>query len=231
MIRVHVICEGQTEEMFVNAVMADTFRSNEIYLFPSLLGKPRHKGGNFKFQRVLHDVKYRLLDDTQAYCTTFFDFYGLPEEFPGKAEALALPNIEDKRRMVEEKLVEQLTSSIGENAMRRFIPYVQLYEFEGLLFSKPESIAAEIGKIGLTSQFEQIRNDFASPEHINDSRATAPSRRIKGLFDQYDKIIHGSLVALDIGISTMRNECHLFNDWVGRLLALEHVLPNVRNHC
>ncbi|MFO1369571.1 MAG: DUF4276 family protein [Marinagarivorans sp.] len=221
MIRVHVICEGQTEEMFVNEVMADIFTPQGIYLFPSLVGKPGHKGGNFKFQRVLHDVKSCLLDDTQAYSTTFFDFYGLPEDFPGKTEALALQNIEDKRSRVEERLVEQLTAHIGKDAMRRFIPYVQMYEFEGLLFSKPDSIASEIGEAGLAAQFERIRNAFDSPEHVNNSSATAPSKRIKALFDQYDKVIHGSLVALDIGITTMREECHLFNDWVGQLLALE----------
>jgi hypothetical protein len=150
-----------------------------------------------------------LLDDSQAFCTTFFDFYGLPEDFPGKAEALALPNIEDKRRMVGDKLVEQLTRHIGDKAMRRFIPYVQMYEFEGLLFSKPEAIAAEIGEAGLSAQFERIRNAFDSPEHVNNSQETAPGKRIKGLFNQYDKVIHGSLVALEIGIAAMREECRL----------------------
>ena len=90
MTRIHVICEGQTEELFVNEVMADIFTPKGIYLYPSLVGKPGHKGGRFKFERVLHDVKSRLLDDTSAYCTTFFDFYGLPEEFPGKSQSRSL---------------------------------------------------------------------------------------------------------------------------------------------
>lgn len=221
MIRIHVICEGQTEEMFVNEVMSDIFCSKGIYLYPSLVGKPGHKGGNFKFDRVLRDVKSRLLEDNQSFCTTFFDFYGLPQDFPGKADAFSFQAIEDKRRIVEQKLVERLTQYIGEDSMRRFIPYVQIYEFEGLLFSEPESLAAGIGEPDLLSQFQAIRNEFETPEHVNNSRETAPSKRIAGLFSQYDKVIHGSLVALETGIVTIRNECALFNAWVEQLLALE----------
>jgi hypothetical protein len=88
MIRVHIICEGQTEEMFVNEVLAESFAVQGVYLIPSLIGKPGHKGGNFRFERLLTDVRVRLLGDAGAYCTTFFDFYGLPANFPGKNEAM-----------------------------------------------------------------------------------------------------------------------------------------------
>lgn len=72
MLRIHIICEGQTEEMFVNEVMAEAFRVKGIYLYPSLLGKPGHKGGNVKYQRVLGDLKQHLLKDKDAYCTCGF---------------------------------------------------------------------------------------------------------------------------------------------------------------
>lgn len=220
MIRIHVICEGQTEEMFVNEVMSDLFAHQDIYLYPSLLGKPGKKGGDFRFHRLLGDLKSRLLDDSDAYCTTFFDFYGLPGDFPGKQEALLISNIKDKRIKIEKALIEELTPHIGEEAMRRFIPYVQMYEFEGLLFSQPESLANEIGQADLVEDFSNIRGQFDSPEHINNHKRTAPSKRIEERFDQYDKVIHGSLVALDIGLETIREECELFSDWVTKLLKL-----------
>ena len=215
--RIHVICEGQTEEMFVNEVLSEVFTPLDIYLYPSLIGKPGHKGGNFKFERVLRDVKARLLDDRQTYCTTFFDFYGLPEDFPGKAEAETYTDIKNKQDIVAKLLVEQLTRNIGGAAMRRFIPYIQMYEFEGLLFSAPESIASEMGEIDLANEFMKIRNGFDTPEHVNNSPTTAPSKRIKKLFNQYDKVIHGSLIAIDIGVDKICNECHLFNEWVNKL--------------
>ena len=221
MIRVHVICEGQTEEMFVNEVLSELFLPLDIYLYPSLVGKPGHKGGNFKFDRVLRDVQTRLLNDKNSYCTTFFDFYGLPEDFPDKKEAVGLNNIKAKQEMVTGRLVEQLSKHIDEEAMRRFIPYVQLYEFEGLLFSNPESIASEIGKPGLVVDFIKIRREFATPEHINDNMITAPSKRIKGLFSQYDKVIHGSLIAIEVGVNTICEECHLFDAWINKLKVVE----------
>jgi len=224
MIRVHIICEGQTEEMFINEVLSDLFRPLDIYLSPSLIGKPGHKGGNFKFERVLRDVKIRLLNDTNSYCTTFFDFYGLPEDFPGKKEAITLSNIKDKQAMINTRLVERLSKHIDESAMRRFIPYIQLYEFEGLLFSDPKSIASEIGKPKLINDFVKIRDEFETPEHVNNSRETAPSKRIKKLFTQYDKVIHGSLIALEIGINTICAECHLFDAWVSKLKSVEALI-------
>lgn len=217
MIRVHVICEGQTEEMFVNQVLSEQFEPLGIYLFPSLIGKPGHKGGNFKFERVLRDVKTRLLNDKKSYCTTFFDFYGLPDDFPGKKEAIELGSIKEKQDKVTTRLVEQLSQHIDEATMGRFIPYVQLYEFEGLLFSQPESIASEIGKPDLEERFVNIRNQFETPEHVNNSSETAPSKRIKKHFPQYDKVIHGSLIALEMGVNTICEECHLFNQWVNTL--------------
>lgn len=57
MIRVHVICEGQTEEMFINEVLAPAFHHLGIYLVPALIGKPGHKGGNFRFERLLTDLE------------------------------------------------------------------------------------------------------------------------------------------------------------------------------
>jgi hypothetical protein len=65
-----------------------------------------------------------------------------------------------------------------------------------------------------------IRNSFETPEHIDDGRDTAPSKRILAVCDEYDKIAHGSLIAMDIGLDTIRHECPLFDAWVKRLEAL-----------
>lgn len=223
MIRVHVICEGQTEEIFVNNVLLGHFIPLDIYLYPSLIGKPGHKGGNFKFERVLTDVKTLLLGDTTSYCTTFFDFYGLPEDFPGKREAANFSDIKTKQAMISNRLGLQLSNHIKESAMRQFIPYVQLYEFEGLLFSDPNAMACKIGKADLTDAFVAIRDQFETPEHVNNSPDTAPSKRIKKHFKQYDKVVHGSLIALEMGVDTICAECCLFNGWINKLKSLKPV--------
>jgi hypothetical protein len=221
MIRVHVICEGQTEEMFVNEILASEFHPRNIYLTPTLIGKPGHKGGNFKFDRLLADVRARLLGDTTAYCTTFFDFYGLPEDFPGKVAAKLKNGIEEKADCLQNTLVERLKVKLGDEPLRRFIPYVQMYEFEGILFSHPEKLAEGISKAGLGDSFQKVRDAFGSPEEINNSPHTAPSKRIEGLFSGYDKPVHGSLAALEIGLDTIRAECRRFDAWLNRIAALQ----------
>lgn len=218
--RIHVICEGQTEEMFVNEVMGGYFLNRGIVLSPALLGKPGHKGGNVQFQRVLRDIELRLLGDTTAYCTTFLDFYGLPTNFPGKAEALQLTELSTKSQAIQQGFTQQLEQHLGDNVLRRFIPHVQFYEFEGLLFSEPNALATESGHVELQDELQAIRDQFDSPEHINNDPNSAPSKRIEALITGYDKVTLGSLVALEIGLDSIRRECPLFNDWVEELLAV-----------
>lgn len=220
MIRVHVICEGQTEEMFVNEVLAEPFLHSDIHLIPSLVGKPGHKGGNFKFERLLTDVRSRL-KDKNAYCTTFFDFYGLPASFPGKQDVLNQFAIEDKSEALLAALVDELKAHLGEDPLRRFIPYVQMYEFEALLFSHPGKLASGIGRTDLRFALQQIRDSFDCPEEINNSNLTAPSKRILELYPAYQKPLHGTLAALEIGLGDMRSECRLFDGWLSILASLK----------
>lgn len=223
MIRVHVICEGQTEEMFINEVLAQAFQHLDIYLMPALIGKPGHKGGNFRFERLLSDVEKRLLGDRQAYCTTFFDFYGLPEEFPGKANAGGKNTVDEKADCLLDAMVERLANTLGDEAMRRFIPYVQMYEFEGLLFSCPTRLAAGINQPALEDRFLHIRNEFETPEAINNSPMTAPSKRLQKLYSGYDKPLHGSLAAIEIGLPIIRQQCTRFDAWITQMEALHEI--------
>lgn len=220
MIRVHVICEGQTEEMFVKEMLSDFFASHGICLIPTLIGKPGHKGGNFKFERLFTDVRARLLGDKSAYCTTFFDFYGLPEDFPGKQDALDCSDVQEKAKCVLDVMSSKLEEKLGHQPMSRFIPYVQMYEFEGLLFSAPDGLAQAIYKSDLEAKFQKIRDKFSTPEEINNSPNTAPSKRIKALFPEYDKPVHGSLAAIEIGLDAIRSECQLFDGWLKNIEAL-----------
>lgn len=217
---VHVICEGQTEEAFVKELLVERFAHLGIYLMPVLIGRPGHKGGNFKFDRLFPDVRNRLLADQNCYCTTLFDFYGLPQSFPGKTAVDAQAPMDAKAKALEEALVEALTSKIGQDAMRRFIPYVQMYEFEALLFSDPERMAQGMDHAHLAPTFAKITGQFDSPEHINNSPQTAPSKRIEDFIIGYEKPLLGTLAALEVGLDAMRDKCLRFDNWLTRLEAL-----------
>ena len=221
MIRVHIICEGQSEEMFVNEILAEAFLPLDICLIPALIGKPGHKGGNVKFERLLVDVRARLLNDRTAYCTTFFDFYGLSEDFPGKAQAKAKTSMQKKADCLLAAFTKELQEEIGEDPLRRFIPYIQMYEFEGLLFSDPARLAQGINQNDLGDDLQRIKDLFDSPEEINNSPMTAPSKRIEKLYSAYEKPIHGSLAAIEIGLDIIRKECQRFDAWLKQLEALQ----------
>lgn len=220
MIRVHVICEGQTEEEFVRHLLAPALLDKQVSLLPSCIGKVGHKGGNVKLNRLSLDVKERLLRDRRCYCTTLFDYYALPGDFPGKAEGASCADIGDKQTHIVQALSAWSLDSLGHQPASRFIPYVQMYEFEGLLFSDPSRMARAIGRPDTEDDLRKIRSAFSTPEWINDSPDTAPSKRIAILFPAYDKPEHPLLATQEIGLDTIRRECPLFDDWLKRLETL-----------
>jgi hypothetical protein len=217
MIRVHVICEGRTEAAFVKALLGSALDPLKISLTPSLIGRPGHKGGNFRPDRLLADVRGRLLGDAESFCTTFFDFYALPADFPGKKNAEKQKDIGDKASSIERALGEFFESKLGRESSRRFIPYVQMHEFEGLLFSDPEKLAQGILRPDMARRLRAVREQFPTPEHINDKYETSPSRRIGEICPGYRKPHDGLLASIEIGIEAIRNECRLFDSWLVRL--------------
>jgi hypothetical protein len=102
----------------------------------------------------------------------------------------------------------------------RFLPYLQLHEFEGLLFSDPAVFASSIGKAHLAQVFRRTRDDFLTPEDINDGPDSAPSKRVLGAHPSYQKVVDGTLASRAVGIERMRQECPHFRQWVEQLGAL-----------
>ena len=222
MIRVNIICEGETEASFARNLLAPSFGYKNIAILPTRIGQSGRKGGNVTFDRLYRNVRNLLLSDRGAYCTTFFDYYGLATSFPGKSEARNSPIVSDKHTVICANVQEMLSRHIDEAPMQRFIPYVQMYEFEGLLFSDPAALARSIGKAELEHRFFQIRADGETPEHINDDSHTAPSKRIIGLVDGYalQKPLLARRAAEEIGLPKIRQECPLFDAWLSKLERL-----------
>lgn len=218
--RVHIICEGQTEETFVNEVLAPHLACFKVYPAASLVGKPGHKGGHVTISRIAYDIKRRLLDDGKAWCTTFFDFYGLDPDFVGKQAAAKKNGYENKAMEIERALLEHVINQTSAHAVQHFFPYIQMYEFEGLLFSDPAKLATGLCVQHLADDFVHIRKGFSTPEEINDSPVTAPSKRILSLMPKYEKPLYGSIAAIEIGLDVIRRECKRFDKWVRRLEGL-----------
>ncbi|MDR1957785.1 MAG: DUF4276 family protein [Planctomycetaceae bacterium] len=218
--RIHIICEGQTEEMFVNVVLRPHFDSFGTEVIPRILGAAGHQGGNVSYKRVMTDIRLLLQTDPFSWITTFIDFYGIYATFPGVREAKHHRTAQERFEIAVEAFLFQLAEDFQEKASR-IIPYIQMHEFEGLLFSSPEDIAKGILQPHLWKKFAKILFEFESPEDINDSIETAPSKRILHIFRGYQKVLHGSIIARRTGLERIRSQCPLFNAWVETLEQIQ----------
>lgn len=225
MARLFVHVEGETEETFVNQILKPHLVGIGYEgVSAKLLGNARartHRGGIRNWHSVRDDILRHLKGDQNIFSTVMVDYYALPSEgeraWPGRAGAENLSAAE-KGKMVEAAILADVADRMGlATGVCRFIPYVMMYEFEALLFSNCQAFADGIGKPHLSEQLAIIRNAFGTPEEINDSPLTAPSKRVAALIPGYQKPLFGNVAAHAIGLDTIRAECANFADWLFRL--------------
>lgn len=104
---------------------------------------------------------------------------------------------------------------------KQYVPYIMMHEFEALLFSDVSEFRRCSGMTEkMILQLEKEKRCFPSPEHINNSEQTAPSKRILRVYSQYQKVSDGIIIAQAIGIHKMLSQCKHFRDWVRSLETL-----------
>jgi hypothetical protein len=223
MARILVHVEGQTEATFVNELLGENLMAAGFQdVRARLAGNPRkQRGGIRPWHGVKRDILRHLKEDRTAVHATMVDYYGLPRDWPGREEAPGKTSAPAKAEHVEAALLADISDEMGTSFDRRkFVPLVMMHEFEALLFSDPDRFAQEIGRGNLSAKFRAIREEFETPEDINDSVETAPSKRIERLFPGYEKPLFGVLAAMGIGLTKIRQECPHFNTWLKRLESL-----------
>ena len=229
MTRLLVHVEGLTEERFVNDLLAPhLYKRGFTVVSARLLGNARqrghHRGGIRAWNTVRKDIVYRLREDSACIATTMVDYYGMPKDgaraWPGRSQATGLP-FPKRAETVQGALSEDVSREMGSGFNpKRFIPYVVMHEFEALLFSDCDGFSRGVGQPDLAQAFQAIRDEFNSPEEIDDSPVTAPSKRIETLVPRYQKPLLGNLAALEIGLEAMRIACPQFRIWLNRLESL-----------
>ncbi|MBM3736161.1 MAG: DUF4276 family protein [Acidobacteria bacterium] len=218
MSRLLVHVEGQTEESFVNEVLAPHLSHHGYYSVSArIVGNPRaRRGGIRAWPEVKREIAGHLRNDSGCLATTMIDYYGMPQSgsgaWPGRAEAQTRPAAK-RAEFVEQAML----ADIGEELGARFVPFVVMHEFEALLFSDCRTFAESIGKPTLGKALGTIRRQFASPEEINDSPDGAPSKRIIAIMPGYRKPLFGVIAASEIGLERIRQECRHFDTWLSKL--------------
>ena len=222
MARLLVHVEGQTEEDFVNAVLRNHLMARGYDAVGArIVGNARlreSRGGVRAWPSVRKDIVNHLRADQNCIATTMIDYYGLRLSWPGRERSKSLGSVEDKAQCVQHAIRDDLVAEMGHRFdSDRFVPFVVMHEFEGLLFSDCASFSRGIYRAELQGSFQEIRDGFNTPEDINDSPITAPSKRVKELVPGYEKPLLGVLAVLEIGLSRIREQCPHFDRWLKQL--------------
>jgi len=210
-----VIVEGQSEQIFIEKILAPYLKRKNIRIHANVATKKGQNGGDIRFARLQRDIKIHLKQQSNTYVTTFIDYYGT-REWPGLDEVSALhaPLPALIAKTINDATKKMVISLFPEQQPeRRFIPFIAVHEFEALLFSDASILAR---KLNINeSEITAVISQCGSPEAINNSPQTAPSKRLEGwLNKRFRKTTMGITIAEEIGIEKMRSKCPLFDNWL-----------------
>lgn len=211
--RVYVLCEGQTEERFIQSVLSSYLAVKGVILIPIIIATKRtlsekFKGGIVSYERqIKKEILLLCGQHPNEMVTTMIDYYGLPDDVPLVQNHF--PNPYDKVFAIEEAIERDINR-------RNFFCYISLHEFESLLFANTSAFGC-IADENAVQKLTDMKNQFGNAELINNSFETAPSKRISKTISTYSKTLHGTRLASIIGVEKMKSECAHFSQWIERL--------------
>ncbi len=209
-----IIVEGHAEEQFVNESLRPWLAN---YNIPDVRAikirtSQSQKGGSSDYQKFKNDVTRVLNQEHDILVTSLIDFFRLPKKFPQFDAAIKLNGVEKQVEFLEQALAQDISSE-------RFLPYIQLHEFEALLFANilgfkflPNISPAQIASV------QKIIHDYPNPELINNNPKTAPSKRLVQIFPSYKKVLHGNYIILENSFSTILEKCPRFSNWANEII-------------
>jgi hypothetical protein len=221
-IRLYVLVEGQTEEEFVENVMAPHLYRFNVWVHCIVVetsrdafGRKRRGGGFWKhwardLQRLMSEQR-----GSQARFTTMFDLYGLPADFPELDAHQGLKDTSQRVVLLEAAMSRAMNDD-------RLVPYIQRHEFEALVLASLDALAELLDESADLSGVASLRVLLrqVTPEDINDGKESAPARRLESAIPAYRKTVHGPLAVAHAGLATLRGKCPRFDAWVSRLESL-----------
>lgn len=221
---INILCEGQTEQRFALKVLKPYLLPYDIIVRAELLSERNSQnngGGMVSYDKTKRDIDLMIRSNRdnsfeKNYFTTMVDLYALPLDFPGYVNRpqdayLWVNNIENA-----------LAADINHS---RFIPYIELHEFETLVICNPSKLQSEYPNSAksiekMDAKWHKDVGD--NPELVNTQRTTSPSHRIISALEEhyrYDKVKSGTSVTSDIGIDALRAMCKHFNEWIEKLIV------------
>ena len=128
MMRLYVVCEGLTETNFVRDILRPHI---ELRCPAPVTVEAPNLRGNCVYVGVRKLIRTLLGSRTNdVRVTTMIDLYRLPKDFPGHADCDCIESPSERVQELERFFLVDVPD-------QRFIPYLQLHEFEALLLSDP----------------------------------------------------------------------------------------------
>ena len=211
---IHILVEGQTEEIFVRDVLAPYLQQKQIHPTAKLLTTKRvksgtdFKGGITSYDQFKLDLNKLLHDRNAQIITTMIDYYGLPTDFP-KFDQQPSGDVYRKVEFLEQAIADDINS-------RRFLPYLSIHELEALLFVSTTDIATAFPDTDKQSELDALKNRYQNnPERIN--LDDPPAKRLKALYSEFTKTFHSGIIISQIGIHQIRSQCPHFDRWLTQI--------------
>lgn len=210
-----IICEGQTEKEFCKDVLKPHFSRLNISIYTPLIKLTG--GGIVHWHHLKKQIENHLLQENTFYVTTLIDYYGIKDTYNYPKWEMSKLISDTSLRMTT--IEQAMKANLHERIRFRFIPYIQLHEFEGLLFNNIQVFKEQIPieEFNNIELLEETITLNANPELINNGRLTAPSKRLARLIKGYHKIVYGSIIAEAIGLDKIRAKSPRFNEWITQL--------------
>ena len=171
--RLYLFAEGPTEQTYADTVLKQHLAARGVYMQgPVLIAHAKkkgrvHRGGGRRYEPMKSDILRFLKQEagSDVYFTTMIDLYAIHADFPGLDEAEKVRHLPYDR---VDRLEKSFAADIGDP---RFIPHIQLFEFETILFCNPTTFNSfygdcqqQIGKLAA------IAAEYESPELIDDGQ-------------------------------------------------------------
>lgn len=214
--RIHILVEGQTEEIVVREILAPALLP-DIWLQPILLatkrpaGGPSHKGGVSSWTKIEKEIRLLLRDSSASHVTTLLDYYGVPADCPGMATR-PVGRAYECVAYVETQIAQEIDDS-------RFLPNLVLHETEAWVFAAAQQLGELLGETALAAALARQVADAGGPELINDGPTTAPSKRLLAAYPAYNKTQDGPLAIAELGLPALRAACPHLDAWLKQLVV------------
>lgn len=222
-ITLYMLVEGNTEERFANQVLVPHLSTVDVFAEVSKVvtrgrrGRPEAQGGGRTYRAWKNDLSTWIKQQghrPNVWFTTMLDVYGLgafSDGFPGFDHWNTRHDAHQGVAMLEAAWAKDI-------GFERFLPHLQLHEFESLLLVDVAVLKQQFVErvLDVERLATEIKDACKPPEEIDDGHNTAPSKLIARHLPQYprQKAVAGPSAVGQIGLSRLRKACPHFGAWL-----------------